>query len=528
MRRLQHVAATSTTLELPRGRHTLRISADPNYLHHFAVYSADKFTLAAPSAVLAAADGVHMLEASEKLPSVAAGGWRVAARHAFRVPQACHVSISLRAAPAATQRHARVLVIDNGTRAATELILGEIEALPMVPNTDGYTVLALVRAPADAPLPEGSYRLRVTSDAPLAGFAALPCARCDAFQGVYEANQRAAVWTYVISTTQACQIAAKLSTELSGVAGTLTLEAAVAEAGKGAAKGKKPAGAEDAGGGDTHAGPRPPLLELQVAGDAEVPCISVPAGRSTLTFRLSRDRCAFNVLPSGVLHAAGTADGSTTSGSNGARDDEVVIVSPQTLKLSWHLHLAATVEEKACSFARDASGDAQRAAQLKEWVDRGAGGGKLRPKNGETAAAAHAAAMRAAEATGGEVRVTRTVAGQQIDLSTGRTTVGASGGADGGDGRANRGAAVDADVLLAARTAELQRAEAANAEAAAGFVEASKADARALMEAIKHTDAAQAGARDAAASAAEALQAQRAAVVERCKHAAAAATVRAA
>lgn len=507
VRRLEHVATTSTTLRLPRGRSVLRIVADPNYLHQVSVFSADKFTLALPPAVLTAADGAHTLEATERLPALPAGGWRVAARHALRAPTACRAAVSLRAAPDATQRHVRVLVVDNSTRVATELVLGEVEALPLVPNADGYTIMALESAPADTPLPEGSYRLRVTSDAPLAGFSALPCARCDAFEGVYEASQRANVWTYIVNAVQACAVALKLTSSLRGAAGTLTLAPAPAEPGKG---GKAPpaaaaAAAAGAGGDGAQRTEPQPLLQLEVGSEAEVPYLLIPAGRSTLTLSLARDRCAFEVLPNGELRAAGGGVGDAAP-----------------LELRWKMFIAAPVEEKACSFARDTSGAAQRAAQLKEWVDRGAGGAKLRPKNAEAAVAAHAAAQRAAAAAGGAARVTRTVGGKQVELSANRTNVTGEGDAS------DEAAPADVQALLAARAEELQRAEAANAAAAAALVDASKAEARALLDGITRAEAARAGARDAAAAAADALQAQRAAVLDRLKHEAVAASVRAA
>ena len=392
VRRMRHVSAVSSTLELPRGRHVLRLTVDSNYLHQFSVWSHGKVTLAPAASVLANQPGLHLLEAAEALPHVAAGGWRVGARHTFRVDATCNVSISLRCAPEAVQRCARIVLVDNAARAERELILGELDNAPLRQSTAGYTVMVLLRAP-DVALSEGSYRLNITSTKPLSGFAPEPCGRCDHHEGVYSPCQRAEVWRYALTAATPCVFAVRAQLSVAGAAGTLTLEAvpdAGAAAGKAGAAAKKPAPVEKAPSA-AESKPAAPLLQRPVGEQAEIAMVALPAGRSVLSLTLDRARCAFDIAPDGSL----ILDDANRQQSQGAA------------RLGWKLDIAPTADEKTCVIAKDAGHEVAQQAQLKQWVESGPGGAKLRPANGKAAVQKHVDAKRAAHEKGQPVTVVR-------------------------------------------------------------------------------------------------------------------------
>lgn len=370
MRRLRHVAQGATTLRLPRGTHILRLATDSSFLHRLSVWSADKFGLQAAAGVLPR-QGVHLLEAAGAVQPLAAGAWRVVCRHAFRVPEACRVSITLQVAPAATQHCVAVHLVDLDSAACTLLHLAAAELRPMQPNASGYMVVALMHAPEATP--GGSYTLQVTSDKALSDFSSVPSERCDRIGGTYAANSRAEVWRYVISPTQACTLALRLTSSLLGGAGTLELRPAPADAvgskGKGAPAPAPPEATEA-------------LIRVPLSANATLPVLSVPAGPHVLSFTLDRERCTFGIEADGTIAPA------LPLGEVGA----------SARSLAWELFIAPTVDEKACTITVDTSVAVAQQAQLRQWVEQGAGGAKDRPKRSEAALVKYRdARQRAAE-----------------------------------------------------------------------------------------------------------------------------------
>ena len=360
VRRVRHVAQGATTLRLPRGSHLLRLATDASFQHRLSVWSRDKFALASASDVLPQ-QKVHLLEAAGAIQPLAAGAWRAVCRHTFRVPEACHVSIALQTAPAATQRCVAVHLVDVDSTAATTLHLARAELLPMQPNKGGYMVIALQHAPEATPA--GNYTLQVTSDKPLAGFAAMSSERCDRLEGAYAANSRAEVWRYVITPAQPCSVALRLTSSLLGGAGTLELRPAPADGTVGKGKGAQvtvaaPAEAPKA------------LLTMAVPANATLPELSVPAGPHVLSFSLDRERCSFGIEADGTIATPTPALGDSATGAR---------------HLDWQLFVAPTADEKACTIAVDNSVVAAQQAQLRQWVEQGAGGAKDRPKRSEAA-----------------------------------------------------------------------------------------------------------------------------------------------
>lgn len=130
----------------------------------------DAFQLADAPEVLKIAEGMHVLEASGAVTAMVAGGWRVACRHTFSVPEApTNVDICFQCAPELLARQSRVMLLDDDSHTATELLLG-IDGgwRTLAPNAKGYTIMALTHAVVA--LPQSTYRLRLLSDLELSGF----------------------------------------------------------------------------------------------------------------------------------------------------------------------------------------------------------------------------------------------------------------------------------------------------------------------------------------------------------------------
>lgn len=410
VRRLRHVAETASMLSLPRGRHLLRIVPSSGYLHRLSVWSKDPFKLDDAPGVLPQ-ENVHLLEAEGVVPTLTANpdrqpsAWLVLCRHSFSVPTPCRVSISFRAAPAAALRCMSVVLVDNETSSHTPLPLSGTELLPMQPNAGGYTVVALMHA-AEA-TPAGAYRLRITSDSPLAGFSEVPSSRCERLSGVYKANSRAHVCCCVLTAAKACQLSLRLSSSLPGAHGFLELLPVAADAAAAAgskAKGRPAAQAEAA-----PLAPRTPLPEVALPGNATVPVLSVPAGSSVLSFKLDPKCCTFIIAPDGSLSHPSTDTISSqraTSNSEGG-SQQTMSKSGGGVELAWELFLAPTADEKACTIALDTSVAAMHEAQLRRWVEGGAGGAKERPKRGEAVLARHIDAQQRAAESGAPLTVVR-------------------------------------------------------------------------------------------------------------------------
>lgn len=371
LRRLQHTCATASTLRLPRGRHVLRATADPHTTHALTVWSISTFEFAdKPELASASTDGdLSFREAAEEISTAAEGTWRVLCRHVFMLPQTARVAIRFRAAPVATNRSLRVLLVDNDTHGVVPLVLGARPADPLPANKRGYTVMVIQDA-AVGDIPAGSYILRLSSDKEVGQLTPVPSARAELFEGTYKPNRRGEVWRFALAPMAPCQVAVRLQLRPPGLCGTLRLEpdtkgAAAAAGGKGAA-GKKaapPAAAEAVGG---------VLFSADVAADDVVPVVEVPAGRHVLTLCLDRTRSDLDVRPTG--HISGCAVAGAEGGDGAEAADS-----------GWRVVLAPTADDKACPIAADMSREAEQQAWLKDWVERRPGGMKERPRRGQEA-----------------------------------------------------------------------------------------------------------------------------------------------
>jgi hypothetical protein len=393
IRRLRHVAATSSMLSLPRGSHLLRVVPSSGYLYRLSVWSKDPFKLEdAPGVLLQ--ENVHLLEAEGAVPALAASAWLVISRHSFSVPSPCHISISLRAAPAAALRCMSLVLIDNSTSKYRYLPLSGAELLKLQPDASGFTVAVLLHA-ADATT-AGAYRLRITSDSPLANFTEVPSSRCECLKGIYKANSRAHVCCCVLTASKACQLSLRLSSSLPGAEGFLKLmplSADMPAAVGGKAKAKVRPGQDEA----VPQMPQTLMLDAPLPANVTVPVLSVPAGSSMLSFQLDPHRCAFAIAPDGSLSYAST----DTCSNQQAQESE------SEIKLVWELFLAPTADEKTCTIALDTSIAAMHQAQLRHWVEEGAGGAKERPKRSEAALAGHRIALQNAKEIGVPFNVVR-------------------------------------------------------------------------------------------------------------------------
>lgn len=367
LRRLQHTCSTASTLRLPRGRHVLRTTADPHTTHALTVWSNTAFEFAdKPELVSASADcDLFFQEAADEVPAATQGTWRVICRHTFTLAAPSRVAVLFRAAPVATNRSLRVLLVDNDKHTVTPLILGARPAELLHANERGYTVMVIQDAAIGA-VPSGSYSLRLSSDVELGQFAPMPSTRVERFEGSYSPNRRGEVWRFALAPMAPCQVAVRLQMQPPGLAGTLRLEADVkgpaAATGKGAA-GRKGAAAtaaeEEEDGG--------PVFSADVSGDDVVPVVEVPPGRHVLILALDRERSGLDVRPTG--HIAGAADG-----AGGA-----------PAEARWQIVLAPTADDKACPIAVDTSREAEQKAWLQGWVDSRPGGMKERPRKGQEA-----------------------------------------------------------------------------------------------------------------------------------------------
>lgn len=374
LRRLQHTCSTASTLRLPRGRHVLRLTADPHTTHALTVWSDAAFEFADdPKLTAAAADcELWFREAEEEVSAAPRGTWRVLCRHTFTLPRPARVAARFRAAPVATHRSLRMLLVNNATSHATPLILGALPATALPASSGGYTVMVIQDAAA-GDVPQGAYSLRLSSDVEPEQFAALPSSRVETFDGTYTPNRNGEVWRFALAPMAPCQVAVRLQVHPPGLAGRLRLQAdgaAAAAAGKGGGgkKGAPSAAAEGEGDGGV-------VFEAEVAGDDVVPVVRVPPGRHVLTLTLDRVRSALDVRPTG--HIAGVTEPRGVGGLGPEQQEPAGV--------RWEVVLAPTADDKACPIAVDTSRAAAQQAWLKDWVESRPGGVKERPRRGQEA-----------------------------------------------------------------------------------------------------------------------------------------------
>ncbi len=142
--RLKALTCSGATLELPRGKHLLRVSCNDLLLHCATFQSATPFQLEEASKLLpalASADGdAHVLMQEREHDTLTAGSQQLLFRFLLRPSEACSASITLRGSNAALGGCSQLMLVDNGTREVTEHVLNRLEGIEVRGRSSYYRV----------------------------------------------------------------------------------------------------------------------------------------------------------------------------------------------------------------------------------------------------------------------------------------------------------------------------------------------------------------------------------------------------
>jgi hypothetical protein len=316
LQRVQHHAASASTLRLQRGRHVLRVSVTaPHVPHSISVWSNTAFQLVKNPVMLTDHEGWHISEVGGSITEASEGMWRVLCRHTFAVPKPCNVQVHLFAAPASTARSLTLLLVNNDTLHAQLLSLNQCTSRPMVPNLKGYTLVTIQDASLQK-LPSGNYMLQVASDAAALELSPVPSARCDKFCGKYTPNRLGTVCRFVISPLTTCSVTVCIDLRPACLAGILVLEEAPGGL-FGSTKGGKPGKGKKQDGPTTLAAEPPKIVySARLAAHEIVPVIQVPPGRHILSFKLDRHHSLFDLDSKGrMVDASALGEAQTCAGN---------------------------------------------------------------------------------------------------------------------------------------------------------------------------------------------------------------------
>ncbi|GIL93290.1 hypothetical protein Vretimale_15687 [Volvox reticuliferus] len=233
VQRLRTFMANAALLELPRGKHLLRINSDPLFLHAVTFMSASPCTVGEYNQVMPMHDpAIHVAPLEGRytdLPPDCLGLlFRYNLNLTERATVSAHLSINGEDMRAAT----RLLLVDRANGTAKLLPSNRLHATELAPTpayngatspagasataSGGYCLMALYDTSSTRGVAEeGTYCLTVTSTAPLpaAVLSEVMSTRADEFVETYRPNARLVLGRTAITTTNTCQVAILATTE---------------------------------------------------------------------------------------------------------------------------------------------------------------------------------------------------------------------------------------------------------------------------------------------------------------------------
>lgn len=348
VQRLRTHMANAGMLELPRGRHVLRINSDSLLLHAVTFMSTTPCTVGEYSQIMPMCDaGLHVSPYEGRYDPVPLGATALMFRYNLAVPEPATISAYLSINGEDMRSVTRLLLVDKATGTAQAIPSNRLHATELAPNAhgSGYCLVALADASSRAVTEEGTFCLTVTSTSSLAGHVVeVPCHRADAFREVYRPNARHVLSRHVITATAACQLAAVAATE-PRLPFTMTLQEAgtgqeITWAGSGSYPVRIAASSSVSGGGivatsgDRAAPPPPgPSTDTGVLGPegyALIADTSLKAGKYLLTCTLDAAACPAGLQP-----------------------DPVTGVMPHGTPVAVRLSVHPSADEKACTVVAD-------------------------------------------------------------------------------------------------------------------------------------------------------------------------------
>ncbi|GLC37755.1 Adenylate kinase [Pleodorina starrii] len=243
VQRLRTLMANAGLLELPRGRHLLRINSDPLFLHAVSFMSASPATVGEYNAVMPLADpSVHVAPLEGRYPDLPPDSLGLLFRYNFNPPadrSASTVTVSAALSISGEDMRAatRLLLVDRATGAVTLLPGNRLHAMELKGSASGaaaaatgtsgggaaaaspptgYCLMALYDTSSRGVAEEGTYCLTVTSSSPLSGpgtLAEVPSGRVESFAENYRPNARLVLGRHVITNTNSCQVSLLATTE---------------------------------------------------------------------------------------------------------------------------------------------------------------------------------------------------------------------------------------------------------------------------------------------------------------------------
>ncbi|GFR43730.1 hypothetical protein Agub_g4841 [Astrephomene gubernaculifera] len=241
VQRLRTLMANAALLELPRGRHLLRINSDSLFLHAVTFMSASPCTVGEYSQVMPLCEpGVHVAALEGRYPDVPPDCVGLMFRYNLALPEPATVSAHLAVNGEDMRSVSRLLLVNRSTGETKLLPSNRLHATELSPagassgvgvggssggalssggagaggGGSGYCLLALYDTAARPVLEEGSFCLTVTSTAPLSGpLVEVPAQRCEEFVEGYRPNARHVLGRHIITTTNSCQVTILAATE---------------------------------------------------------------------------------------------------------------------------------------------------------------------------------------------------------------------------------------------------------------------------------------------------------------------------
>ncbi|KAG1679244.1 hypothetical protein FOA52_009273 [Chlamydomonas sp. UWO 241] len=268
VKRMRCVLGACTTLSLPRGKHTLRVSANSELLHAVTFQSRSDFTANEYTEVMQEAEPSLAVACHEgEYERMDAGAVTLLHRYNVRVDAETSLAATLTVSGEDARAVTRLVLVDNSSGEETLVPLARLPATVLRPGAEGYTLLAIAEVPpAPALLPcrpgvladpdppaeaaaaptaakpsrmgggakppsetgmvpakprgppslltpqsgvrdNGSWILSVTSDSEPAAFEAMPVTRTQVVEGIYDPNSRCVLSRQLLVPMQPTQLA---------------------------------------------------------------------------------------------------------------------------------------------------------------------------------------------------------------------------------------------------------------------------------------------------------------------------------
>ncbi|KAL0028975.1 hypothetical protein WJX77_009213 [Trebouxia sp. C0004] len=346
--RLHTPTAAAARLDLPAGRHLARLLTDNHSLHALDLRCNTPFQLEDLNKVLQEREGLALQKCEGRVGPYPPATWALWFRYTFKLSQPCRLGLDLVLPGEALLKAASLVLVDNDTSQETHFLVHRTQPVVLPANKEGYTVLAMSQGPEE--VPQDSWRLSVLSQQPVQGWAPLPSARQDLFEGKYEANQYLILARYVMTPSQRTLLT--LHGEVTNGQGDddIACQVCISPIAEAAAQWRN---------------------DAQTSGRLESTCLaqsqlphSLAVGGHQLALDPARCRCEI--------------------GQHGSLPWEV----------SWKLQLLPTAEAKACPVVPDDSKQKYSQASFAKWNE----GQKDRPKQVNAALEGHKARIAAADA----------------------------------------------------------------------------------------------------------------------------------